>query len=144
LTNPTAYSVHVPYVNIHILHNDTLVGHATAENIDVVPGNNTNLVVEALWSPFDLGGQNGSEVGRNLLSQYISGYNTTITLRTHESTIPSQPTLGKALSSLKITLDAPKLSAPQFPGDDNNDDGDQTAPRFIKDATVLLALSLPS
>jgi hypothetical protein len=144
LTNPTVYSVHVPYVNIHILHNDTLVGHATAENINVVPGNNTNLVVEALWSPFDLGGQNGSEVGRNLLSQYISGYNTTITFRTHESTIPSQPTLGKALSSLEITLDVPKLSAPQFPGDDNdNDDGDQTAPRFIKDATVLLALSPP-
>jgi hypothetical protein len=142
LTNPTEYSVHVPYVNIHILHNDTLVGHATVENIDVVPGNNTNLVVEALWSPFDLGGQNGSEVGRNLLSQYISGYNTTITLRTHESTIPSQPALGEALSSLEVTLDAPKFSAPQFPGDDNNnDDGDQTAPRFIKDATVLPALS---
>jgi hypothetical protein len=146
LTNPTVYSAHIPYVNIHILHNDTLVGHATAENIDVVPGNNTNLLVEALWSPFDLGGRNGSEVGRNLLSQYISGYNTTVTLRTHESTIPSQPNLGRALSSLEITLDAPKLSAPQLPGDDDNDDdtdGDQTAPRFIKDATVLPALPPP-
>lgn len=145
-TNPTVYSAHVPYVNIHILHNDTLVGHATAENVDVVPGNNTNLLVEALWSPLDLGGQNGSEVGRNLLSQYISGYNTTLTLRTHESTIPSQPDLGRALSSLEITVDAPKLSAPQLPGDDDKDDDrdrDHTAPRFIRDATVLPALPPP-
>jgi hypothetical protein len=143
LTNPTVYSAHVPYLNIHILHNDTLVGHATAENINVVPGNNTNLLVEALWSPFDLSGRNGSEVGRNLLSQYISGYNTTLTLQTHESTIPSQPNLGRALSTLKIVIDAPKLSKPQLPGDDDNDDDedqDQSAPRFIKDATVLRAL----
>jgi hypothetical protein len=143
LTNPTVYSAHVPYVNIHILHNNTLVGHATAENIDVVPGNNTNLLVEAFWSPFDLGGQNGSEVGRNLLSQYISGFNTTLTLKTHESTIPSQPTLGRALSSLEVVIDAPKLSSPQIPGDGGNEDDedeDQSAPRFIKDATVLSAL----
>jgi hypothetical protein len=143
LTNPTVYSAHVPYLNIHILHNDTLVGHATAENIDVVPGNNTNLLVEAFWSPFDLGGRNGSEVGRNLLSQYISGYNTTLTLKTHESTIPSQPNLGRALSPLEIVIDAPKLSKPRLPDDDDNDDdedGDQSTPRFIKDATVLRAL----
>jgi Protein of unknown function (DUF3712) len=145
MTNPTEYSAHVPYINIHILHNDTLVGHATAQNVHVVPGNNTNVLVEALWSPLDLGGQNGSEVGRNLLSQYISGFNTTLTLKTHESTIPSQPALGRALSSLEVVIDAPKLSAPQIPGDgggDDNDDGDGdgSAPRFIKDATVLSAL----
>ena len=144
LTNPTEYSANIPYVNVHILHNDTLIGHATAENIHVVPGNNTNLLVEALWSPFELGGQDGSEVGRNLLSQYISGFNTTLTLKTHESTIPSQPTLGRALSSLEVVIDAPKLSGPQTPGDDDNDDddddGDRSAPRFIRDATVLPAL----
>jgi len=143
MTNPTEYSAHVPYINIHILHNDTLVGHATAQDIHVVPGNNTNLLVEALWSPLDLGGQNGSEVGRNLLSQYISGLNTTLTLKTHKSTIPSQPALGRALSSLEVVIDAPKLSAPQIPGDGGNDgdeDGDGSAPRFIKDATVLSAL----
>jgi hypothetical protein len=144
MTNPTEYSAHVPYINIHILHNDTLVGHATAQGIHVVPGNNTNLLVEALWNPLDLGGQNGSEVGRNLISQYISGLNTTLTLKTHESTIPSQPALGRALSSLKVVIDAPKLSAPQIPGDgggnDGDEDGDGSAPRFIKDATVLSAL----
>ena len=143
MTNPTEYSAHIPYVNIHILHNDTLVGHATAENIDVIPGNNANLLVEALWSPFELGGHNGSEVGRNLLSQYISGFNTTLTLKTHESTIPSQPNLGRALSSLEIVIDAPKLLGPQTPNDGGNDDdedGDRAAPRFIKDATVLPAL----
>jgi hypothetical protein len=143
MTNPTEYSAHVPYINIHILHNDTLVGHATAQNVHVVPGNNTNVLVEALWSPLDLGGQNGSKVGRNLLSQYISGLNTTLTLKTHESTIPSQPALGRALSSFEVVVDAPKLSAPQIPGDggdDDGEDGDGPAPRFIKDATVLSAL----
>ena len=143
MTNPTEYSADVPYINIHILHNGTLVGHATAQNVHVVPGNNTNVLVEALWSPLDLGGQNGSEVGRNLLSQYISGLNTTLTLKTHESTIPSQPALGRALSSLEVVIDAPNISAPQIPGDggdDDDEDGDGSAPRFIKDATVLSAL----
>ena len=144
MTNPTEYSAHIPYVNIHILHNDTLIGHATAENIDVIPGNNTNLLVEALWSPFELGGQNGSKVGRNLLSQYISGFNTTLTLKTHESTIPSQPNLGRALSTLELVIETPKLSGPQIPGDDGkdeeDDDGEGSAPRFIRDATVLTAL----
>ena len=143
MTNPTEYSAHVPYVNIHILHNDTLLGYAVAKDIKVVPGNNTNMLVEALWCPSDLSGHNGSKVGRNLLSQYISGFNTTLTLKTHESTIPSQPALGKALSSFEVVIDTPKLFQPHAPGgdgDDDDKDGERSGPHFIKDATVLSAL----
>lgn len=144
VTNPSEYSAHVPYVSIHVLHNNTLLANAVAKNIDIVPGNNTDMLVEALWSPSDLGGQNGSEVGRNFLSKYISGLNTTLTLRAHESSIPSQPSLGKALSSFEVVIDTPRLFAPGQPGDDgdgDDEDGDNHAgPRFIKDATVLSAL----
>ena len=142
ITNPTDYSAHVPYVNIHILNNDTVLGHATAKDVYVVPGNNTDMLVEAVWSPSDLSGEHGGKVGRMLLSQYISGFNTTLTLKTHESSIPSQPALGQALSSLNVTINTPKLFQPQQPddGEDNDEDPDDTSPHFIKDATVLTAL----
>ena len=151
LTNPTDYSAHIPYLDIHLLTNDTVLGHASAKNLDLVPGNNSHLLVEAVWNPSRLGGQNGTRVGRELLSQYLSGFNATVTLRTHESTIPSQPALGKALSALEIVVAAPKIRAPHTPdgggggGDDGDDDGDEgdDRPRFIKDATVLNALLVP-
>ena len=73
------------------------------------------------------------------------GFNTTLTLKTHENSIPSQPGLGKALSALEVTMDTPKLKQPVPPGDGNGDDdddgsGESDRPRFIQDATVLNAL----
>lgn len=73
LNNPTEYSAHVPSINISILNNDTLLGHATARNVTVLRGLNENLTVEAVWNPWELSGEKGQEVGRELLSQYISG-----------------------------------------------------------------------
>ena len=73
LTNPTNYSATVPYFSINILVNGTHLGHALAKNIHVHPGNNTNLLVSAVWDPFSNGGKEGKEVGKELLSQYISG-----------------------------------------------------------------------
>ncbi len=73
LTNPTDYSASVPFVDINLLSNGTIVGNATARNITVVPGENTNLVVEALWDPLTSSGNAGLAQGRELLSQYISG-----------------------------------------------------------------------
>ena len=73
LTNPTPYSAYVPYVNISILTNGTVLGHAIAENITVIPGNNTNIPVRATWNPLEASGVNGSIVGREFISQYISG-----------------------------------------------------------------------
>ena len=128
ITNPTPYTAFVPAISIQIFANNTVVGEARAKNLDVKAGNNTNLVVEAMWNP-SLGGNKGVEIGRNFLSQYISGHNTTVTLRTHSLSFPSQPSLGKALSRLNISLTAPRL---HLPGDGENDDDD--VGHFIKDA----------
>ena len=143
ITNPTEYSARIPFIDVHVLHNNTLLGHSVAKDIEVVPGNNTGILIEALWDPSGLSGPNGSLVGRNLLSQYISGFNTTLTLKTHESTIPSQPALGRALSSLEVVIDTPKLVDPGAPdGGDGGGGGDDhgSGPHFIKAATVLSAL----
>lgn len=72
-TNPTEYTATVPYVDIHIGVNGTLLGHATAENVKVVPGENVGLPVTAVWFPAEYGGEEGPVVGKELLSQYISG-----------------------------------------------------------------------
>ena len=125
ISNPTPYTAHIPYLNIHVLSNGTIVGEATATDLDIISGNNTNLVVSALWKP-SLGGSKGSQHGRDLLSQYLSGYNTSVTLRTHRGSIPSQPLVGEALSKINITVSAPRLSLPG--------DGEDDKTHFIRDA----------
>lgn len=151
MTNPTVYSASIPHARVNIANNDTILGHATVKDLDVVPGENTNLVAEAVWNPREVGGKQSGEVGRELLSQYLSGksqlcamcinaliplgFNTTLALKTDESTIPSQPSLGRALSILEILIDTPKLGPPKNDGDEEH-----TGPHFIKDATVLSAL----
>jgi hypothetical protein len=141
-TNPTAYSATVPYIDIKLLTNGTALGHVTARNLTVVPGNNTNLLVQASWEPSIAGGLNGKAVGRELLSQYISGYNTTISLRTHKGTLPSQPALGKALEAFTITIPTPRMHYPKPPADDddpeNPPDEDEGKPHFIQEATMHL------
>ncbi|KZF25733.1 hypothetical protein L228DRAFT_280953 [Xylona heveae TC161] len=140
-TNPTNYSAAIPFVDFEFLSNGTMLGHATAKNILIVPGSNENVVVEALWAPATSGGPEGEKVGKELLSQYISGYNTTVTLRAHEGSIPAQPTLGKALSSLEIDIQSPRLRAPKTPDDGDDDGEDDQGPKFIKDATMHLLTS---
>ncbi|KAK3386961.1 hypothetical protein B0H63DRAFT_558562 [Podospora didyma] len=133
ITNPTPYSAYIPYINIHLLSNGTTVGEAIAEELHVTPGNNTNLVVSAVWNP-SMGGKHGRKQGRDLLSQYISGFNTTITLRTHRDSIPWQPQIGEGLSQLNLTISAPRLSLPGGDGDDDDGDDDQKQTHFIRDA----------
>ncbi|KAF2809599.1 uncharacterized protein BDZ99DRAFT_388718 [Mytilinidion resinicola] len=141
-TNPTNYSATVPYFNINILVNDTILGSATATNVLVVPGNNTNVTITAVYDPFGNSGEKGKTVGRELLSQYISGYNTTLTLKTHNGTIPAQPALGFALSAFGINLPTPSLSSPKKPSDgDDPDEPENDGPHFIKDATMHLISS---
>ncbi|KAK0705014.1 hypothetical protein B0H67DRAFT_592961 [Lasiosphaeris hirsuta] len=126
ITNPTPYTATVPWISIHVLSNGTLVGEARAENLDIKAGNNTNVTVSATWHP-SLGGKKGIKIGRHLLSQYVSGYNTSITVKTHRGSIPSQPIIGEALSKLNITIAAPRLNLPGGDGDDRS--------HFIRDAT---------
>ncbi|KAL1302624.1 hypothetical protein AAFC00_002995 [Neodothiora populina] len=140
-TNPTEYSAVVPYVDIHILTNGTLLGHATAKTLSIGPGMNTNIPVTAVWDPMVMGGQHARAVGIEFLSQYISGYNTTITLRTYEGTIPSQPALGRALEDFQVDLPTPNLRGPPRDGEgDGNGDGEE-GPHFIEDATMHLFTS---
>lgn len=139
-TNPTEYTATVPFFNIHILSNDSVVGQATVSNTEVVAGNNSNAVVRVLWDPATLGDANSSAIARNLISQYISGWNTSLTLQTHRGSIPGQPALGESLSKFPIEMPIPHLSGPDDgPGDGDGDDGDSAGrPRFIKDATFHL------
>lgn len=150
LTNPTTYSATVPYINIHLLANNTLLGSATASNLTLVPGINSNIAITALWSPFESNeenggnGEEGAAIGREFLSQYISGWNTSLVLKAHEGSIPACPELGRALSVFEFTLptprlggdDAPSPSPPSKPNDP--DDDDEAPPTFISDATMHL------
>ena len=79
-TNPTKYSATVPYFNINILVNGTILGQATATDVAVVPGNNTNVLIKAVYDPFTYSGKKGRAVGRELLSQYISGMSITTSI----------------------------------------------------------------
>ncbi|KAK4242182.1 RAVE protein 1 C terminal-domain-containing protein [Achaetomium macrosporum] len=133
ITNLTPYSAHIPFISIYIESNGTAIGEARAENINISPGNNTGLAVSATWNP-SMGGKKGAQRGRDLLSGYLSGYNTSVTIRTHRGTIPTLPLLGEALSHLNITLPAPRLKLPGGDGDGDSEDDDQQA-RFIRDAT---------
>ncbi len=126
ITNPTPYTAYISQISIHVLSNGSVVGEVRAENLDIRAGNNTNLLVGARWNP-SMGGDGGAKVGRDLLSRYLSGFNTTVGLKTFRGSIPSQPLLGEALSKLNLTVNAPGL---KLPGNDEEDSG-----HFIRDAT---------
>ena len=69
--NPTEYSAIVPYIDVNILANNTLLGHVTARNLELRHGSNQNLTATAVWEPGS--GERGKAIGRQLLSQWISG-----------------------------------------------------------------------
>ena len=80
----------------------------------------------------------------------ILGYNTTLTLRPHEGSIPSQPALGRALQGFQIDIPTPDLRGPPREGDDDggdggdgNEDDSKRGPHFIKDVTVSVTTLFP-
>lgn len=125
ITNPTPYTAHVPFVNIHVMNNGSVLGEATVQNVDIVKGLNSGLLVTAKWEP-SMGGKEGKEIGRDLLSQYVSGFNTSITLKAHRDSIPGQRILCEALSRFNVTIGTPKLD---LPGDNSEDQS-----HFVRDA----------
>ncbi|KFY21325.1 hypothetical protein V493_07502 [Pseudogymnoascus sp. VKM F-4281 (FW-2241)] len=146
-TNPTNYTATIPSLNIHILSNNSVVGLATVSNAEVGLGNNTNLVVRVLWDPATLGDTNSSENARNLISQYISGWNTTITFQTFRGSIPAQPAIGESLSKFPIEMEIPRLSSSHNGSGDDDDDDDEETPdylRFIQGATFHIFSSTAS
>ncbi|KAI0549471.1 hypothetical protein F4679DRAFT_546240 [Xylaria curta] len=126
VTNPTPYTAHVPFVNVHIVANGSVLGDGTIQDVDIVAGNNTNLLVTAKWNPRD-GGSESRKIGRDLISQYLSGFNTSITVKPHLNSIPGQPLLCRALSRFNATFTVPQLSLPGDPSGERS--------RFIRDAT---------
>ncbi len=138
-TNPTKYTAQIPYINIHILNNGSIIGDATAREVNVKRGNNSNILIQATWDPTKYGGEKAGKIGRELLSQYISGYNTTLTFQTHNHSIPHQPKIGKALSKFAIEIPTPRISAPST-GHDGKD-GDDKKPHFIDNAVFHLLSS---
>jgi len=134
IENPTNYSAVIPYADVNILANGSYVGHTTVENLSIYHGPNINVTARAQWAPKDAAAK---AIGRELLSQWISGYNTSVTVQTHEGTIPLHPELGIALSKLNITIPVPHLSLPTDP-DAPDDEDTPKGPRFIKEATMHL------
>ncbi|KAI2473400.1 hypothetical protein F4781DRAFT_380223 [Annulohypoxylon bovei var. microspora] len=126
VTNPTPYTAHVPYANVHVINNGSVLGSATVENLDLVKGPNSNLLVTAKWNP-PMGGDHGRKIGRDLISQYLSGWNTSITIRPHRHSIPGQRIICDALSQFNMTFAAPRLD---LPGDTPEEKS-----HFIRDAT---------
>ncbi|KAI9657500.1 MAG: regulator of (H+)-ATPase in vacuolar membrane [Trizodia sp. TS-e1964] len=138
VTNPTDYSAEIPFASINILSNGTALGRATVRGAMAVPGENHNILVQMLWDPLEMSGDNGQAVGRELISQYLSGFNTSLTLQTFEGTFPARPSLGKALSNIRLDIPTPRLG-PKRPGHEGGD-SDGQGPHFIEDATVVTAL----
>ncbi|KAL4785730.1 hypothetical protein BJX76DRAFT_323479 [Aspergillus varians] len=127
-TNPTEYSASVPLLDLLLVYNATKVAHLTARDVTIVPGTNTGVNVDLQWSPLDLDGPLAVLAGQDLLSRFVSGINASVTMTTHEGTIPALPKLGQALSRLGVEVQIPKLS----PGGDDGHKG------FIQDATLHL------
>ncbi|KAF5572207.1 hypothetical protein FPANT_13262, partial [Fusarium pseudoanthophilum] len=132
LTNPTPYAAVVPYLSVHILHDGELLGEAISRNVTFDLGKNTNLPVLAAWDPLRFGGEKAQAIGRKLLSDYVSGKNTTLTARTHKRSIPHVPIIGEALSKINITLPTPRITVP------GEDEHEGEKPHFIADATFHL------
>lgn len=137
ITNPTPYSAYVPYMNVHLLCNGSVIGEVTTEKLDITTGNNTNLIGVATLKP-SMSGDKGKELARNMISQYLSGFNTTLSIRAHRDSIPGQPILGEALSHFTFTTAAPRM---QLPGDDEGDSDAKKRGHFLRDATFHLLSS---
>lgn len=143
ITNPTPYTASVPYATAHITCNGSIIGEVMAEDLEISAGNNTNLLVRAKWDP-SMGGAGAKIIARDLISQYISGFNTTLGVRAHRDSIPGQPLIGEALSHFNITVPTPHL---ELPGDDGSDPNDPSSDpkgkgsHFIRDATFHLLSS---
>ncbi|KAJ6108098.1 hypothetical protein N7523_009421 [Penicillium sp. IBT 18751x] len=138
-TNPTDYSATIPFVDILMLYNGTALAHIVARNIAIIPGNNTHVPIDFLWSPLEIGGIDGKEAGRAFMSSVASDLNTSVTIKTHEGTFPSLPHLGKGLSAVPFDVLVPRQSTPGSPGDGDGDD--HGGSKFIQESTIHIFTS---
>ncbi|KAI1825411.1 hypothetical protein F4861DRAFT_199162 [Xylaria intraflava] len=127
ITNPSPYTAYVPFFNVHFLVNGSILGSGTIQNAGIRKGSNNNLPVTVTWNPATKGDSDDRQVGRDLISQYLSGFNTSITVKPHPNTIPGQPLLCRALSRFNATFPMPRL---KLPGDPPGEES-----HFIRDAS---------
>lgn len=132
--NPTPWEAIVPYMSVHIAHGGFVIGNASIAGGRVMAGINS-LSIVAIWDPQDHGGHEAEEVGKRLAGEYISGRNTTITIRPHANSLPSMPLLSKFLSNFNVTIPTPRLPVPGMGGPSDS------PPNFIESATIHLISS---
>ncbi|KAL3450705.1 hypothetical protein BJX65DRAFT_269906 [Aspergillus insuetus] len=140
-TNPTQYSVSLPFVDLLLVYNSTRIAHLTTNDVIIVPGANSGIPIDLRWSPLDLGGPSAVLAGRDLISQYVSGHNTSVTITTHKGTIPALPNLGQSLSRLGFEAQIPRLPVHRDPGGDPDEPGHNGPGGFIQEATLHLLSS---
>ncbi|KAL7923011.1 hypothetical protein ACQKWADRAFT_290963 [Trichoderma austrokoningii] len=139
LTNPTPYTAFIPFATVHVYSKELIIGEVMVNNLDVQLGNNTNLAVSATWDPVSLGGEESHKAAAKLLSDYLSGQNTTLTLKTHQGSIPGLPIIGDALSKFNVTLPTPRI---RLPGDKRH--GRSQGKNFVRDAVFHIFSSTAS
>ncbi|KAL4906458.1 hypothetical protein BDW74DRAFT_132734 [Aspergillus multicolor] len=138
-TNPTEYSASVPFLDLLLVYNGTSVAHITAKDVTIVPGTNVGVNVNLQWNPLDLGGPPAVLAGQELISRFVSGLNASVTMKTHQGTVPALPRLGQALSRLGFEVQMPKLTPGGYPDGDPDQPGhDDGHKGFIQDATLHL------
>ncbi|KAK1251057.1 hypothetical protein MKX07_005612 [Trichoderma sp. CBMAI-0711] len=128
ITNPTPYTASIPLANVHVYHGELLIGEVTVKDLDVQLGNNSDLAVFATLDPTSVGGEESHKAAVKLLSDYVSGKNTTLTFKSHKGSIPGVPIIGDALSKFNISLPTPRL---KLPGDES---GRDQGKNFVRDA----------
>ncbi|KAL5088330.1 hypothetical protein Trisim1_006779 [Trichoderma cf. simile WF8] len=138
ITNPTPYTASIPSANVHVYHGELIIGEVIVNHLDVQLGNNSNLVVLATWDPVSLGGEKSHKAAAQLLSDYLSGKNTTLTFKTHKGSIPGMPIIGDALSKFNISLPTPRI---KLPGDKS---GKHQGKNFVRDAIFHIFSSTAS
>ena len=142
ITNPTDYEASIPYLSLHILTNDTILANASVRDLKIGRGNNTALAATATWDPASLGGggEAALRTGVEFLSQYISGLYTTVGVKFHEDSIPSDPVLSRVLARFNLTVPTPRLLPPgDGSGRPQRPDGEGS--NFIDDARFHLLSS---
>lgn len=136
-TNPTPYTATIPWFNAHIYSNGSIIGEVVAKDATLQLGNNTGTVIHATWDPVRFGGEKAHQISRKLLSDYLSGKNTTLGFKTHRGSFPTMPLLGEAFSKLNFTIPTPRL---KLPGGDDGEPGQS----YIKEATFHIISSTAS
>lgn len=128
-TNPTPYSAYIPFASFHLASHGHRLAVAEVQEFHLVRGNVTDAAANVLWDPIELGGMQAQREGQRLISEYLSGKNTTISILCHRGSFPGMPNLGEALSTVNLTLPMPPLDLPR------DEDEDEDLPQgFIRDA----------